>query len=145
MVAERHGLRDALQDYVEGMLDTHAGRPRLQHILLEETPMPPRVHGALLEAERQAAKTVSGLLRIYPECRHGNLDRAAFTLAQTVEALTHRFAAHPDQGGMERDELVDEIVTMLLAYLSWEPPPGRSPASGLTGGAYRRSAADRRL
>ena len=49
MVAERHGLRDALQDFVEGMLDMHLGRPRLQHILLEETPLPPRVHQVLLD------------------------------------------------------------------------------------------------
>ncbi len=67
MVAEKHELRAALHDYVTGMMEMHCGRPRLQHILLEETPLPERVHQALLEAERRAAKTVAGLLRLYPE------------------------------------------------------------------------------
>lgn len=127
MVAERHGLSDALQDYVQGMLDTHAGKPRLQHILLEETPLPPRVHQALLEAERQAAKTVAGLLRLYAEVRHENLDHAGFMLVQTVESLTHRFVAHPDNSGISRADLVSELVTMLQAYLSYEQGTGQSP------------------
>ncbi|MGC4118637.1 MAG: TetR/AcrR family transcriptional regulator [Myxococcales bacterium] len=118
MVAERHGLRDALKDYVEGMLEAHAGRPRLQHILLEETPLPPRVHDALLEAERQGAKVVAGLLRIYPEVRRSNLARSSFLLVQTVESLAHRFVAHPGAGGLERKELVAELVAMLEAYLT---------------------------
>jgi AcrR family transcriptional regulator len=128
MVAEQHGLADALEDYVEGMLQAHAGRPRLQHILLEETPLPPRVHETLIEAERQAAKTVAGLLRLYPEVRRGDLDRAGFILTQTVESLTHHFAAHPDEGGISRADFVRELVTMLRAYLSSEPErekPGR--------------------
>src|SRR5512136_1937875 len=64
-VAERHSLHGALRDYIEGMLSMHSGRPRLQHILLEETPLPDRVHSALLHAEREAAKTMAGLLRLY--------------------------------------------------------------------------------
>lgn len=117
MVAERHGLRDALLDYVEGMLDAHAGKPRLQHILLEETPLPPRVHAALLEAERDAARTVAGLLRLYPEVRHRRLDRAGFMVVQSAESLTHRFAAHPGQG-IARDAFARELVAMLEAYLT---------------------------
>ena len=117
-MAERHGLREALQDDVEGMLEAHAGRPRLQHILLEETPLPPRVHDALLEAERQGAKAVAGLLRLYPEVTRADPGRAAFLLVQTVETLTHRFAAHPGDGGLERGEPVGELVAMLLAYVT---------------------------
>lgn len=127
MVAEQHGLRDALQDYVEGMLETHSGKPRLQHILLEETPLPPRVHKALLDAERQAAKTVAGLLRFYPEVEHGNVDRAGFMLVQTVESLTHRFAAHPDDSGISRSDFASELVRMLQSYLSCgQRPDGTS-------------------
>ena len=119
MVAEQHGLRAALHDYVTGMLETHSGRPRLQHILLEETPLPERVHRALLEAEHHAAKTVAGLLRLYPDVRHTHLEHAGLLLVQTVESLTHRFAAHPDEQIITRIGLVDEIVTMLEAYLTY--------------------------
>jgi AcrR family transcriptional regulator len=120
MVAEQHGLRAALHDYVTGMLEMHSGQPRLQHILLEETPLPERVHQAVLEAERRAAKTVAGLLRLYPEVRHANLEHAGFVVVQTVESLTHRFAAHPDEQFITRTGFVDEVVTMLVAYLTCE-------------------------
>jgi AcrR family transcriptional regulator len=120
MVAEQHGLRAALHDYVTGMLEMHSGRPRLQHILLEETPLPERVHRALLEAERRAAKTVAGLLRVYPEMRHARLDQAGFLVVQTVETLTHRFAAHPDEQFITRTGFADEVVAMLVAYLTCE-------------------------
>jgi len=120
MVAEQHGLRPALHDYVTGMLDMHSGRPRLQHILLEETPLPERVHQALLEAERRAAKIVAGLLRVYPEIRRTHLEQAGFLVVQTVESLTHRFAAHPDEQFITRTGFADEVVTMLVAYLTCE-------------------------
>jgi len=120
MVAEQHGLRAALHDYVTGILEMHSGRPGLQHILLEETPLPERVHQALLEAERRAARTMAGLLRLYPEVRHTNLEQGGFLVVQTVESLTHRFAAHPHEQVITRIGYVDEMVRMLCAYLTCE-------------------------
>lgn len=121
MVVEQHGLREALHDYVTGMLEVHSRQPRLQHILLEETPLPERVHQALLEAERHAAKTMAGLLRLYPEVRRAYLEHAGFMVVQTVESLTHRFAAHPDEQFISRESFVEEVVTMLIAYLTCKP------------------------
>jgi AcrR family transcriptional regulator len=123
MVAEQHGLRAALHDYVAGMMEMHSGRPRLQHILLEESPLPERVHQALLEAERKAANVVSGLLRLYPEVRRPHLEQAGFVVVQTVESLTHRYAAHPDEQIISRAGFIDELVTMLEAYLSCAERP----------------------
>ena len=120
-VAEHHCLHEALREYVEGMLDMHSGRPRLQHILLEETPLPERVHDALLQAECEAAKTVAGLLGFYPEVRHAKLQHAGFLVVQAVESLTHRFAAHPEDQGMERLAFADELVGMIEAYLTHGP------------------------
>jgi len=116
-VAEPRTLHETLQLFVEGMIALHDERPRLQHILLEETPLPPRVHDALLAGEREAAKTVSGLLRLYPEVRHPKLADAAVMAVQTVESLTHRFAAHSSQG-LPRDAFAAELVGMLEAYLT---------------------------
>lgn len=120
MVVEQHGLSEALHDYVTGMLEMHSRQPRLQHILLEETPLPERVHKVLLEAERQAAKTVAGLLHLFPEVRQPDLERTCFIVIQSVESLTHRFAAHPDDQFIPRTTFVDEVVTMLVAYLTCE-------------------------
>ena len=120
MVVEQHGLREALRDYVTEMLEMHSRQPRLQHILLEETPLPERVHQVLLEAERHAAKTVAGFLRLHPEIRQTCLEHACFVIFQTVESLTHRYAAHPDDQFIPRTTFVDEVVTMLVAYLTCE-------------------------
>jgi AcrR family transcriptional regulator len=118
-VAESRSLRETLQLLVEGMIALHDERPRLQHILFEETPLPPRVHDALLAGERKAAKTVAGLLRLYPEVRRPQLAEAAVMVVQTVESLTHRFAAHPGEG-LPHEAFATELVEMIEAYLTRE-------------------------
>jgi AcrR family transcriptional regulator len=133
MVAERHGLRAALHDYVEGVLEVHFGHPRLQHILLEETPLPDRVHRALLDAERRSANAVAGFLRQHAEIRRAPLEHAGYMIVQTVESLTHRFAAHPEERILSRASFVEELVAMLEAYLIRET----SPAAGGTCSAPR--------
>lgn len=117
MLAERHTLHGALEDYIGGMLDVHVQRPRLQHILLEETPLPDHVHRLLLDAEHTLAKTMAGLLRTYPDVQRPNLEHAAYIVIRTAEALTHRFAAHPDDPIISRQLLQVELVTMLEAFL----------------------------
>lgn len=124
MAAQRHDLRAAFHDYVTDMLEMHSGQPRLQHILLEEIPLPDRVHQSLLEAERRAAHTVAGFLRLYPDIRRTYPEQAAFVVVQTVESLTHRFAAHPNERAISRSDFVSEVVAMIVAYL--ESPATRA-------------------
>jgi hypothetical protein len=87
-------------------------------MLLEETPLPERVHRTLLAAEREAARTIAGWLRAHPEVRRGDLERAGFLVVQTVETLTHRVAAHPDELTMTRAAFAQELASMLEAYLT---------------------------
>jgi AcrR family transcriptional regulator len=117
ILAERHTLHGALEDFIGGMLDVHVQRPRLQHILLEETPLPEYVHRLLLDAEHQLAKTMAGLLRTYSEVKRPNPEHAAYVVIQTVEALTHRFAAHRDDTIISQELLQTELVTMIEAFL----------------------------
>ncbi len=129
MVAEQHDLRAALRDYVEFMLEMHSGRPRLQHILLEETPLPEKVHKAMIDSGHTQAHTVAGFLRIYPEVARQRLESIGFIMVETVECLTHRFAAHSDSQLLSREAFVDEISEMLFAYLTCTPekkiPPSK--------------------
>ena len=119
MVSKRHGLHDAIEDYVRGVMGVHEFQPRLQHMLLEETPLPERLHQVLLSAEREAIEAMAGLLRLFPEVRHDALERAGYFVIHSVESLTHRFAAHPDDQMMvTKDQFVAELVTMLEAYLT---------------------------
>jgi AcrR family transcriptional regulator len=126
--SEGHGLRAALHDYVTGMMELHCGRPRLQHILLEETPLPESVHAALLEGERRAAATMANLLCAYAEVPRRYIERLGFVVTQAVESLTHRFAAHPDTQLISREDFIEEVVTLLEAYLSRERDSPRPPA-----------------
>ncbi|MBU1412455.1 TetR/AcrR family transcriptional regulator [Myxococcota bacterium] len=121
MVSLRHGLRDALADYVQGIMDVHETRPRLQHILLEEAPLPPRLHDLLMAADAEAVRTMGGLLRLYPEVGHADPESAAYLVIHTVESLTHGFAAHPDERLLDSARFVEELVSMLEAYLSCSP------------------------
>jgi AcrR family transcriptional regulator len=121
IITENHSLGAALADYVVDMLDVHVQRPRLQHILLEETPLPEHVHRLLLDAEHQATRTMAGLLRTYPEVCRPSLEHAGYVVIHTVEALTHRFAAHPDDPVIDRQALQGELVAMLAAYLQVDP------------------------
>jgi len=118
MVSKQHGLRDAVTDYVRGVMEVHDARPRLQHMLLEETPLPDRLHQVLLGAEREAIEAMAGLLRLFPEVHRHALDRSGYFVIHTVESLTHRFAAHPDGRLISKEDFVDELVTMLEAYLT---------------------------
>jgi len=118
MVSKRHGLRAALLDYVRGIMAVHEDKPRLQHMLLEETPLPDRLHEVLLRAEREAVQAMAGLLRLFPEIRRDDLERSGYFVIHTVESLTHRFAAHPDEQLIDPSGFVEELVTMLYAYLT---------------------------
>lgn len=118
MVSKRHGLRAALLDYVRGIMAVHEDKPRLQHMLLEETPLPDRLHEVLLGAEREAIEAMAGFLKLLPEIRRDDLERSGYFVIHTVESLTHRFAAHPDEQMIDPSGFVEELVTMLEAYLT---------------------------
>lgn len=128
MVSKQHGLREAMEDYTRGVMEVHEARPRLQHILLEETRLPERLHQVLLAAERQAIEAMAGLLRLFPDVRRDALDRSGYFVIHTVESLTHRFAAHPDEELVGKDDFVAELVSMLEAYLTRGEPEKQDPA-----------------
>jgi AcrR family transcriptional regulator len=129
MVSKRHGLRDAMQDYIRGIMEVHESRPRLQHVLLEETPLPERLDQVLARAEREAIEAMAGWLRLFPEVRRRALDRSAYLVIHAVESLTHRFAAHLDEGVICKEDFVTELVTMLEAYLTHAAPRIRPDAA----------------
>lgn len=126
-LAAPRDLHATLASFVEGMIELHAERPRLQHILLEETPLPPRVHDAVLRFEGDAGGLVAGLLRTFPEVRHPHLEAAAVMAVHTVESLTHRFAAHPG-AWLPPETFAAELVALLEAYLVGGYPRGRASA-----------------
>lgn len=128
-LSEPRGLRAALELFVAGMIELHAEQPRLQHVLLEETPRPPRVHDALLRFEADGAQRVAGLLRTFPEVRHPDLDAAAVLAVHAAEGLTHRFAAHPG-AWLPAEAFARELADLLEVYLVCERPKRRRAGRG---------------
>ena len=132
MVSSRNRLRDALKDYVGGVMEIHGEMPRLQYILLEEATMMPTLQERVIAAEEQAVNTLAGLFRFYPGMTHANGKHAAYFMIHTVDTLIHRFVARTDERRMERAVFIDELVDLLEAYLTFErvvvqsipePPP----------------------
>lgn len=85
---------------------------------MEETPLPEHVHRLLLEAEHQLAKTMARLLQTFGDLGRPDLEHAAYVLIHTVEALTHRFAAHPEDTVISQTDLKKELVALLVRYLA---------------------------
>jgi AcrR family transcriptional regulator len=121
VLSEQHDLHGALTDYVREMRELHAGKPRLQHILLEEIPPSERVHRLVRELGTRATRTFAGFLRTYPEVQRLNLEDASYLVTQIVEPLTHHFAAHPGDVAIVEDSFSAELVAMLEAYLTAAP------------------------
>ncbi|MBI4955659.1 MAG: TetR/AcrR family transcriptional regulator [Myxococcales bacterium] len=117
LVAEPRPLGETLRFFVEQALALHADRPRLHHVLFEETRLPPRLHDALHAWETRAAQRLAGLMRAYREVRHPNVQVAAAIALETVEALAHRFAAHP-RAALPPAALARELTAMLEGYLT---------------------------
>jgi AcrR family transcriptional regulator len=114
---QRLDLRGTLRMFVEGMLELHAAGPRLQHLLLEEAPRPPRLEAELLRAEASAVQAIAKLLRSHADVPRRRLEPAAYVTVHAVEDLTNRFVAHPPSG-VSRRQFATELVTMLEAYLT---------------------------
>jgi AcrR family transcriptional regulator len=115
VVESPHDFDGVLRDFIEAMVQLHAGNPRLLHVLLEEAPRPPRVRQALTRVQQKLMGGVELLLKRNPEVRVPNARAAAYLVVQSVESLTHRYVVDPPQ--MTREQFVDEMVALLGGYL----------------------------
>jgi AcrR family transcriptional regulator len=110
-----HDFDGVLHHFVEALVQFHTNNPRLQHVLLEEAPRPPRVRKALARVDQKLMGSVELLMRSNPEVRVPNTRAAAYLVVQSVESLTHRYVVDPPP--MTREQFVDEMVALLRGYL----------------------------
>ncbi len=114
-------LRSTLRLFVDAMMSLHADRPRLQHLLLEESPRPPHIEAEMARLDESAMEAVNALLPRFREVRRTADRSTAYMLVQTIELLSHGFAAHPPRG-VTGAVFANELVSMLLAYLTDTSP-----------------------
>jgi AcrR family transcriptional regulator len=103
----------ALRQLFERLLEVHLGDPALTRVLSTAVPhLPP----APDKDPEQLTRRLREILDHRPDIRVRDPDAAAHVLAVTTEALT-RWLAHEAPDELEPARLIDEMVTMLSAYL----------------------------
>jgi AcrR family transcriptional regulator len=110
-----HDFDGVLHHFVEALVQLHTNNPKLQHVLLEEAPRPPRVRRALARVEQELMGSVELLMKSNPEVRVPDTRSAAYLVVQSVESLTHRYVVDPPP--MTRGQFVGEMVALLRGYL----------------------------
>lgn len=120
----RAGLEDAVRGLVGVAVRAHAVDPELHRAFVEQVP---RVGD--LDMVREVESRIEEGLREYLEDREdelspGDLSLAAFLVFRTVESATHAAVLdRPDY--LEDGRLIDELVILVLGYLSPDRSSGR--------------------
>jgi AcrR family transcriptional regulator len=123
---------DLVRQAVAGMVRIHRERPGLVYAFYEMVPVDPVLGARVLEVQREIealARTAVEACR--GEIRHPDPETAArFGIRLVVgllqqRALVSRMATSGD--GLSWQQVSDELVRVLLAYLGLEPRPDETP------------------
>jgi AcrR family transcriptional regulator len=115
-------LATLVRRFITGMLALHAQHPQLHRMLFEQVALPAAVWHAVEALEQRTAQRVAALLHARPDVQVPDPLLAAFLIVQIVESATHRLVLHPPPG-LSRDASSEELVTMLVRYLTVPEPP----------------------
>lgn len=113
-------LADLIRRLVEGALALHSEHPALHRMLFEEAALPEAVWRAVADLEMKTASAVAALLQTRNDIHVDNLQLASLMVVQIVEGAVHRLALHPP-AGVRREDCLDELVALIIAYLTRNP------------------------
>lgn len=123
-------LASFLRDYVHAALVLHRDSPRLHRVLMEEAPIPAGVRDRITRGTKRAANTIASYFRDLPQVQR-DPDLAADLVIATIDMMCHRLTIYPF-GGRPPEEMEEETVSMLLAYLTTSPSAESAPAADAT-------------
>jgi AcrR family transcriptional regulator len=113
-------LRVGARRLIQLMIDVHRQDPEL-HSAIEASHPRLAARAQLAQVEAEVMATARAYLDSHrDELVVTDLDRAAFVVVTTIEAVTHE-AAHRRPGLLESDVLVDDITRLVLGYLTGRP------------------------
>lgn len=117
---EGTSLRVGARRLIKLMLDVHRQDPEL-HSAIEASHPRLAARALLAEVEVRVMSTARAYLHQHrAELVVDDLDRAAFVVVTTIEALTHEAAfRRPDL--LEGEPLLDDITRLVLGYLTGRP------------------------
>lgn len=113
-------LRVGARRLIQLMIDVHRQDPEL-HSAIEASHPRLAARAQLAQVEAQVMATARAYLENHrAELAVDDLDRAAFLVVTTIEAVTHEATfRRPDL--LESDALVDDITRLVLGYLTGKP------------------------
>lgn len=112
------GLDELVGWFLEDLIAHHRERPRLQRLLLAETPVPDKALAHLQKSEDEIASLVAALLENHPEVRVENTALAAWMLVHVTENLVHEYVVHPPPGPVSEEVFVAETTRLIRAWLT---------------------------
>lgn len=115
-LADPPPVESGLERLVDGLMELHAGEPRLHRVLFEECPRPPELQERLDATYLAAIGALESWLARRPEVNVSDTRLAAEMVAQIVEGATHGQVIHP-QPGREPADYTRETVRLLVGYL----------------------------
>lgn len=110
-------VQNTVRQFVTRMIALHEKDPDLHRMLFEQAPHPAALLDALGQIEDATVDAIEALLRAHPDVKVKHPEVAAYLLVQSIEALCHRFVLHPPRSLRTRACFVEEVVSMLSAYL----------------------------
>ncbi|WP_432826822.1 TetR/AcrR family transcriptional regulator [Dactylosporangium sp. CA-092794] len=110
------GLEDTVRAIVRRAIDNHRADPQLLRIMIVEAPRSPDLVEKVLRYEEARVAQIRAFLARHPQVKVGDVDAAARLVVSTVELVTHKMMATPEDLSPQRYE--NELVAMLTRYLS---------------------------
>lgn len=122
---------EVVRGVIEAVVQLHRVNPRVHHLLFERVPQSPELRRLFVEVEASTVALVeAGLQRFFVDAATAR--RRAPVVVCTVEAVVHHMVLEDlvtgcDAGGGAVDDVVDELVALVLAYV-------QAPGAGARGG-----------
>ncbi|MFI0819753.1 TetR/AcrR family transcriptional regulator [Streptomyces sp. NPDC021098] len=116
-------LEELLRGFVHTVIGNHRDDPQLLRVMAEQGPRAPELLEKVAAYERERIAYARELFDRHPEVRIADTDTAARLVVTTVELVIHTLIAAPDP--VDATRLENELVAMLIRYLTPQPGPGR--------------------
>lgn len=121
-------LRALATRMAETMVALHEDEPRLHRVLSEEIPQTAAARARVHALEAKMTTVLAAVFAAHPHVRVRDPEVAARLVVVTLEAATHRWATGGDETPLPREVLVEELATLIEAYLRAAPKRARRKA-----------------
>jgi AcrR family transcriptional regulator len=106
-----------LRFFVDGIVDFHKHDPQLHRVLSSEVPHTKSRSARITQLEERIIERMTLLFSLHPETSATDLTIVTRICVQIVDALTHRWIVDEAGTPLTPEQLSQQLVTLLAAYL----------------------------